>query len=153
MIFLISLNLSQFDWSSRGQILVRACQMILDVEFGCNEMKNGGWRMFWVCLTVDRVCQSYLNMDNFWILALKPSNWYIQHHRNLFISSDYQIFQIKKWTFWNFKCWIEIYRVWKKYVIYGDYQIISLQSLLELTNIYTYIYIYIYNMTLRSIQL
>ena len=95
MIFLISLNLSQFDWSSRGQILVRACQMILDVEFGCNEMKNGGWRMFWVCLTVDRVCQSYLNMDNFWILALKPSNWYIQHHRNLFISSDYQIFQIK----------------------------------------------------------
>ena len=81
-IFLISLNLSKFDWSSRGQILVRACQMILDVEFGCNEMEIGGWRMFWVCLTVDQVCQSNLNMDNFWILSFKPSNWCVQHSRN-----------------------------------------------------------------------
>ena len=136
MIFFISWNSSQLDWSSRGQILVRVYQMILYVESGSNEMEIGGWRMFWVRLTVDQLCQSYPNMDNFWILALKPSNWSIQQPigTKLFISHDYQIFQIKNEYFGNLNAELKFIEYGKNALyIYRDYHIISLQGLLELT--------------------
>ena len=99
-------------------------------------MEIGGWRMFWVRLTVDQLCQSYPNMDNFWILALKPSNWSIQQPigTNLFISHDYQIFQIKNEYFGILNAELKFIEYGKNALyIYRDYQIISLQGLLELT--------------------
>ena len=84
-------------------------------------MEIGGWRMFRVRLIVDQVRQSYLNLDNFRILALKPSNWCIQHHRNLFIFDDCQNFQIKNEYFGILNAELKFLKSGKNYVIYGDY--------------------------------
>ena len=90
--------------------------MILDVEFGCY-------------FNMD------FNMDNILILAIKLSNWCIQHliGTNFFISHDYQIFSLKNEYFRIVNSELKFIWVWKKYVIYRDYQIISFQRLLVLT--------------------